>query len=201
MELDEIDYRILSILQEDCRISLSRLASKARISIPTARQRIKKLIEQGVIRRFTVVLDPSHLAGGYDTFIGISAPPSSIQELAERLKNEEEVLGVYRTVGEYDLLLRLSLTSYAELDNFISNKLSKHGEVHAIKTNVVIGILKDEPGPKLRPGAGIKVYCAVCGKEIVGSPLKRIVEGKTYYLCCSSCENLFDQKTRLGRLP
>lgn len=200
MELDQIDYRILAILQEDSRIPLSKLARKARISIPTARQRINKLLKEGVIQRFTILLNPNSLLG-YDIFIGINAIPSEVLHIAEKLKEMDNVVGVYRAVGEYDLLVRLSLTSYAELDEFIAKTLSNTSGIQSIKTNIIISILKDEPSPRLKPGRGIRVYCAVCGKEIKEHPVKRVIEGREYYLCCSTCAGLFDEKTALGYSP
>ncbi|MDJ0270777.1 MAG: Lrp/AsnC ligand binding domain-containing protein [Aigarchaeota archaeon] len=200
LELDQIDYRILAILQEDGRISLSNLARKARVSVPTARQRINRLVKEGVIQRFTILLDPKRITG-YDIFIGISAKPADLAAIAEKLKNTEEVLGVYRTVGEHDLLVRLSVQSYAELDDFIAKKLSTLNGIQGIRTNIVVGVLKDEPGPRLKPGAGIRVFCVVCGKEIEGRPIKRTIEEREYYLCCNSCAALFDQKAALGYAP
>ncbi len=200
MELDEIDYRILSILQEDSRTPLSKLARKARISIPTARQRINKLIKEGVIRRFTILLNPNILLE-YGVFIGINAPPAAVTQIMEQLKNTDNVVGVYRTVGEYDLLVRLSLSNYSELDEVLAKTLSKTPGIQAIKTNIVVSIIKDEPSPRLRPGKGIRVYCVVCGKEIKENPIKRIVDEKEYYLCCSTCANLFDERTAWGHVP
>ena len=200
MELDAIDYRILAILQENSRVALSSLARKARISVPTARQRIKKLEEEGVIRRFTVLLDPDHVSG-YDGFIGISASPAHIPLIAERLKEMDEVVGVYRTLGEYDLLVRLSLASHTELDRFIAEKLSKMQGIQAIKTNIVVGVLKDEPSPRLTPGRGIRVYCTTCGKEIREKPIRRTVDEKEYYFCCTTCVNLFDERLAFGHRP
>lgn len=200
MELDQIDYRILSILQEDGRIPLSELARKARVSVPTARQRVNRLVKEGVIQRFTILLNPKRVTG-YDIFIGISAKPADIGNVVEQLKNIEEVVGLYRTVGEHDLIVRLSVQSYAELDDFIANKLSTLNGIQGIRTNIVTNTIKDEPGPRLKPGAGIRVFCIICGKEIEGRPIKRAIEGREYYLCCNSCAEIFDQKAPLGHVP
>ncbi|MEM1979810.1 MAG: Lrp/AsnC ligand binding domain-containing protein [Candidatus Caldarchaeum sp.] len=200
MELDQIDYRILAILQEDGRIPLSKLARKARVSVPTARQRLNRLVKEGVIQRFTILLDPKRVTG-YDIFIGLSVKPSDIAAVVEKLKNVDEVLGVYRTVGEHDLLVRLSVQSYAELDDFIANKLSTLNGIQGIKTNIVVNVVKDEPSPRLKPGTGIRIFCIICGKEIEGRPIKRTIEEREYYLCCNSCAELFDQKAALGYTP
>ncbi len=200
MELDQIDYRILAILQEDGRIPVSKLARKARVSVPTARQRLNRLVKEGVIQRFTILLNPKRVTG-YDIFIGLSVKPSDIAAVVEKLRNIDEVLGVYRTVGEHDLLVRLSVQSYAELDDFIASKLSTLNGIQGIKTNIVVNVVKDEPGPRLKPGTGIRIFCIICGKEIEGRPIKRTIEEHEYYLCCNSCAKLFDQKAALGYTP
>lgn len=200
LALDEIDYRILNILQEDSRIPISKLARQARVSIPTARQRINRMIKEGVIQRFTVLLDPSTILG-YDVLIGINVAPASLMQVAEQLRKLDNVIGVYRSVGEYDLLVRLSLSSYTELDEFLANAISKTPGIQSVKTNIIISILKDEPSPRLKPGRGIRIYCAVCGKEIKEIPIKRVVESKEYYLCCSTCANLFDERTAWNYSP
>ncbi len=195
MKLDPIDYRILFILQSEGRIPIQELARRARVSVPTIRQRLSKLINKGVIKRFTILLDPKYIAGYHDVFIWIDVKPSEITRVVNKLTRMEEVLGVYRIIGEHDLLLRVAVQSYADLDEFISKKISSIRGILSLRTNMVINVLKDEPSPKLMPGVSLRVYCAVCGKEIEGRPIKRRLDGKEYYLCCSTCASSFDRRT------
>lgn len=200
MKLDSVDYRILIILQREGRVPIQELARKARVSVPTVRQRISKLLREGVIKGFTVLLDPKYITGYHDVFIWINVRPSEISRVASKLTEMDEILGVYRIIGEHDILVRVVAQSYADLDEFISKKLSALKGVTGIKTNMVINVLKDEHGPKLMPGMGVRVYCAICGKEIDGKPIKRKIDEKEYYLCCSMCASSFDNKSVIGRI-
>ncbi len=170
------------------------------MSVPTIRQRLSRLLSEGVIRGFTVLLNPRYISGYHDVFIWINVKPSEITQVVNKLVDMEEVLGVYRIIGEHDLLVRVVVQSYADLDEFISRRLSSIRGILSLRTNMVINVLKDNPGPRLMPGMGLRVYCAVCGKEIDGRPIKRRIDEKEYYLCCSTCASYFDKKTAMGRL-
>ena len=63
MTLDEIDSKILRILLEDARAPISKIAEELGLSRPTVRKRLRRLIESGIIKGFSVVIDENLLKG------------------------------------------------------------------------------------------------------------------------------------------
>ena len=63
---------------------------------------------------------------------------------------------------------------------------------------MVVETTKEDYGPYIRPGFGIRVFCATCRKEIKDSPIKRVLQDVEYYFCCDTClaayENFLEKK-------
>ena len=72
MSLDSLDRHILSLLQENCKLSLNRIGERVGLSAPSVVDRIRKLEENGVIRGYTAVLDARKLGKDITAFIGVS---------------------------------------------------------------------------------------------------------------------------------
>jgi DNA-binding Lrp family transcriptional regulator len=64
MEIDKVDLQILNVLQEDCQLSFRKLADKIHISGVMAASRVKNLEAKGILKGWTVILDPAKL--GFD---------------------------------------------------------------------------------------------------------------------------------------
>src|SRR5438132_355982 len=71
VELDEIDLRILGLLQEDCRTSLVRIGEQVGLSAPAVLERIKKLEAAGIVTGYRAILDARRLGLDITAFIGV----------------------------------------------------------------------------------------------------------------------------------
>lgn len=191
LELDETDFRILRRLQENSRSPLRELASAANVSIPTARFRMKKLVAMGVLRKFTVALDPQRLVGEVTAFITLKAKVPDIGAAAELLHGMDEVSEAYLTTGEHDLVLKVSVPDIKALEEFVLQKLSRIPGVELYHSSFVVEAVKEQFGPTLRPGFGVKINCNECGKPILGGMVRRVVGGREQYFCCETCGAAF----------
>ncbi|MCD6164486.1 MAG: winged helix-turn-helix transcriptional regulator [Candidatus Odinarchaeota archaeon] len=104
VNLSEADYEILRILQENARASISDISRKLGLSRVTVRQRIKKLIESGVIKKFTVILDDELFEQGVQVLIGFKAPDT--EQLVEELGKMDVISEIYVTSGRKMLFVR-----------------------------------------------------------------------------------------------
>ncbi len=199
-QLDDVDILLIKQLQKDSRQSLKELARLADVSVPTARSRVDRLVNRGVIRQFTVAVDPQKLVGGVTAFINLKAKLTGVDEVKTTLSKMDEVMGVYVTAGESDLVVKVCAADSHSLEEFILRKLSKIQGVEGARSNVVVETWKEEYGPYIRPGFGIRTFCATCRKEIKDSPIKRILQEVEYYFCCETClatyEDFLDKKAR-----
>jgi len=191
-QLDETDILLIKVLQKDSRKSLKELARLTDVSVPTARARIDRLVNLGVIRQFTVAIDPQKLLGGVTAFINLKAKLAEIDAIKSALSQMEEVVGLYVTTGECDLVVKVCVQDARMLEEFILRKLNKVAGIEGARSGVVVETAKEEYGPYIRPGFGIKVFCATCRKEIRDSPIKRVLQGVEYYFCCNTCMSTYE---------
>lgn len=192
-QLDDVDILLIKALQKDSRQSLKDVARLADISVPTARSRLDRLVNLGVIRQFTVAVDPQKLLGGVTAFISLKAKLADLDSIKMSLAEMDEVMGLYLTTGECDLVVKVCAPDSRALEEFILRKLNKVQGIEGARSSVVVETAKEEYGPYIRPGFGIRVFCATCRKEIKDSPIKRLLQEVEYYFCCGTCEAAYEE--------
>jgi len=138
LELDEIDLGILSILQENCRVSLAKIGEQVGLSSPSVIERVKKLEDGGLIRGYHATLDARRLGMDITAFIGVYV---SHPRLIERFESEvhaiEDVLECHHVTGSYTLLLKVKTANTSSLETLISRLRSIEG-VEKTETMVVL---------------------------------------------------------------
>lgn len=89
------------------------------VSEAAVRKRIRKLEEEGVIKKYTVVIDPRKLGYNVHAFIGLDASPEKFLHIVEELKKLEEVLNLYTSTGDHMILAECWLKNSQELTEFV----------------------------------------------------------------------------------
>jgi len=141
--LDEVDLKILRILQEDARTPFSRVAKEVGVSEATIHMRVKKLREMGVLKGFQALVNPSSVGKELTAITLIKADPTRYGEILERLKEVPDVYEIYDVTGEYDAVLKLRLGSREELASLIDS-IGKIPGVLATLTMIVLKAVKEE---------------------------------------------------------
>ena len=141
--LDDVDLRILRMLQEDARTPFSRVAKEVGVSEATVHMRVKKLKELGVLRGFQALVDPSSVGKGLTAITLIKADPMKYAEILERLKSIPDVYEVYDVTGEYDAVVKLRSGSREELASLIDD-IGRISGVSATLTMIVLKTVKEE---------------------------------------------------------
>ena len=141
MELEELDAKILSLLNEDARLSCREIGKKLNISHANVSNRIKKLETQGVIRGYTVVVNPQFFEP-YTLCLQISVKPGfDVSSISQIITDLIEVSTVLRVSGEKDLLVLAMCKNRQEALNLIS-KISGIQGIDQIESHVVLEIMK-----------------------------------------------------------
>jgi DNA-binding Lrp family transcriptional regulator len=143
MKLDEVDLKILKLLLKDGRSSLKDLADIAKVSIPTARSRVKHLMEKKIIKNFSAVIDFSKISNSVTAFLGLKAKITDIQHVIKSLNEINEVKDIYLTTGHYDIILIVILPSIQSMDKLILDKLGKINGLDLIQSSFIIDSIKD----------------------------------------------------------
>ena len=145
LELDEIDLRILSLLQRDASLSNQALAEKVHLTPAPCLRRVKRLVDEGVIERTVALLNRSRLGLGVVAyaFVSLDSHRQGTGEPLEALvRSSPEIVECVRLSGEYDYLLRIIVTSMQDYSRFLDERLLKCPSVRSVNTSFDLGVLK-----------------------------------------------------------
>ena len=147
MNIDNIDKKILETLQEDGRIRNSDLAKIINISPPPTSERVKKLENNGYIKKYIALVDPIKVGITCFTYVEVTLVRHG-KDAVERFMNSiveiEEVLECYHITGDADFLLKVATKDIPTYEQFIIHTLTALPDVQHLKTLVVLSTLKQE---------------------------------------------------------
>jgi len=126
--LDEVDRKILSLLQEDASLSLDQIADRVGASKTPVWNRIRKLREAGVIRRQVAILDPEALGLEACFFVLIRTSEHDKDWAARFLKalrDRPEVIEAHRLAGDIDYILKVQVRNARAYDRFYQSLIGE----------------------------------------------------------------------------
>lgn len=126
--LDEMDVKILRILQQDCTRSVADIGKEVGLSTTPCWRRIQKLEEAGVIKRRVAVLEPTLVNAGVTVFVFIKTDQHSLAWLEQfhaAVVDFPEVIEFYRMSGDVDYLLHVVVPDIASYDGFYKKLISR----------------------------------------------------------------------------
>jgi len=141
--LDEIDTRILELLEEDARRSFTEMAEKLKVSESSIRKRVSALQKEGVIKKFTIKVDHAKLGLNTVAIVGIDVDSDKMLEIAQELCDFKEVKCVATSSGDHMIMLEVWAKNGKELNNLISEKIRKIDGVRQICPALILEKLKD----------------------------------------------------------
>ncbi len=156
-KLDEIDRKILFFLQANSRIPYHKIGKELKIAASTVHNRVKKMITNGVIRRFAAIVDPQKL-GLSVSWVGINVEPNQLENVAKELAKFEEIQIIGASYGDHDILLQVMCRDAKELSEFIRNKLKQIPGVKDIprmQASIFTELYKIVNWVPLKEGAGL----------------------------------------------
>ncbi|VVC04470.1 putative HTH-type transcriptional regulator [Candidatus Bilamarchaeum dharawalense] len=129
-QLDEKDEAILDVLRENSSLSIGKIARKTGIPIATVHHRIKKLRAEGIIKKYTIIIDQVKLGKKMIAHVLIKAMPK-IDHIAllEKLMKHDQVEDGSAITGEFDLIIKVRVTDIDGLDYFVLKFLRTFDEI------------------------------------------------------------------------
>ena len=143
MALDDLDLRILRILNTDARKSFRDIAREVDASISTVSNRIRKLEQEGVVAGYAPLIDESRLGFDILAVVGVKIHKGKLLEVQRRIAKDDRVTHVYDVTGEWDSIVVVRLKNTRELDTFIK-RLGSMEYVENTYTQVVLNVVKEE---------------------------------------------------------
>ena len=144
--IDELDQRILEVLLEDSRISLKALAGRVGLSSPGASERLRRLEERGVIRGFTIEIDPKALGYQLQAIVRIKPLPGMLHVVQKLIEDTPEFCECDKVTGDDCYIVRLHVRSIDQLDHILDRI--------ADKAQTSTAIVKSQPIKRRPPGIG-----------------------------------------------
>ncbi|WP_179030872.1 Lrp/AsnC family transcriptional regulator [Paenibacillus kribbensis] len=114
--LDDIDHKIMQLLQHDARTSISQISKEISMSQPSVKERMVKLEEKGVISGYSAVFNLRELDRGTTAFILLKT--EHCQELVDFCEEAKEVTDLFRISGEFNYLIKIQTASVEEIAEF-----------------------------------------------------------------------------------
>ncbi|WP_329385963.1 Lrp/AsnC family transcriptional regulator [Streptomyces sp. NBC_01351] len=150
--MDRLDREILGILQEDARISYRDLGIRVGLSANATADRVRRMRREGVIRGFTVVVDPAaDTRGGLVVFIDLTLRQDTTnEEFEQQVVKLPGITEVVHVTGEYDYLVRARAADPAALDALL-RRLKREAGVAQSSTRIALRAASGSAGSR---GAG-----------------------------------------------
>ncbi|UVO17481.1 Bkd operon transcriptional regulator BkdR [Stutzerimonas stutzeri] len=140
-KLDRIDIGILNRLQEDARVTNAELARAVNLSSTPCFNRVKAMVELGLIRQQVTLLAPELLGLNVNVFIHVSLEKQVVDALARfesAIAERPEVMECYLMTGDADYLLRVLVPDIQALERFILDHLTKIPGVANIRSSFAL---------------------------------------------------------------
>ncbi len=137
--------KLLKMLSKNARISLSEMGREVGLSTSGIRRRIKQLEKSGVIKGYTVIIDPHKSDRGVAAFMSVEVDSRGARKIAKALARYREVCEIHRTTGDQSLILKVRAQDLDSLNRFVEDRLNSYDGVKSVTTIVAMETFKEVP--------------------------------------------------------
>lgn len=150
MNLRKYDLTILKVLRENARASMQEISTRIGLSTTPCWNRIKKMETEGVIKGYTVNVDPTAL--GYNESVIVQLmlenhTDEALVEINRQLEQIPEVLEAYLVAGDFDYYLRVAVKDTGDYERLLRENLYHIPGIRHSKSSFVLRTLKNSPIP------------------------------------------------------
>lgn len=121
--LDDINLKILDKLGEDSSTPFVEIAKQIGVSDATIHMRVRRMVDAGIINKFTLSVDNDRLGYDHLAFMGINTDPGSVESVIIDLSLVDEVLEVHEMHGTFDLMLKIRAKNLEQMRDIVENKI------------------------------------------------------------------------------
>jgi Lrp/AsnC family leucine-responsive transcriptional regulator len=141
MELDRYDRAILKLLQQDARITNTKLAERVSLSESACLRRVKALEETGLIESYTAILNQQKAGCPVNVFVSITLDrqsQSGLEAFESAVRKLPEVMECYLMTGEHDYLLRVVVADLTDFERVHNQHLTRLPSVARVHTSFAV---------------------------------------------------------------
>ncbi len=148
-KLDVTDQNILSILSENSRMSYVEIGKKVNLSRVAVKSRMEVLERDGVIERYSIVINPERVGRMVSAFFDIEVEPIRLFEVAKEISNIKAITDVYQMTGLSKLHVHATLELNEDLERFLRDELYVIKGIVKLDCNVIVSRFKTRKGLRL----------------------------------------------------
>src|SRR5215469_4643962 len=158
--LDDVNLKILDKLGEDSSTPFVEIARQIGISDATVHIRVRRLVDAGIINKFTLSVDNGRLGYDHLAFMGINTEPGSVESVIADLSFVDEVLEVHELHGTFDLMLKVRAKNLEQMRDIVENKIRTLPHILETELMPVLKSRKEEQIVSLKKDIAIKTESA-----------------------------------------
>ncbi|MFI6595936.1 Lrp/AsnC family transcriptional regulator [Nonomuraea sp. NPDC050536] len=143
-DLDDVDRKIIAELSKDARLSVRSLAERLHISRASAYSRLDRLLTDGVVRGFSVRLDPAMIGLTTSAYVTLRIEQNSWREVSARLRDVPGILNFALIGGDFDVLALVRVAGQGELRDLVLNDLHSIAGVLSTRTHLIFDESNDD---------------------------------------------------------
>ncbi len=136
--IDEEDRKIIAMLRENARRSLRSMAKEVKISPSSVRNRIERLVQKGIIKRFTVDVDPRKIGYELQVIVLVTSRPGASDSLFKALQSFPQISSVHWTSGPANFVCMIRVHDMNDLSHFLTSELEKLKGVERVESMFVM---------------------------------------------------------------
>ena len=147
--LDKTDLQMLRVLQANSRITVKDLALKVHLSPTPVFERLHRLENEGIIKRYTAVVDAAKLGRGFLVFCSVRLRRMGkdiAHDFVRRIKDIPEVAECYNISGDFDYLLKIYAPDMQYYNDFLINTLGTIESLGSVQSSFVMNEIKSSYG-------------------------------------------------------
>lgn len=168
--LDDVDRKILDLLQRDGRMTNAAIGAEVGMTAPSVFERIRKLEQRGVIQRYAAVVNPAALGKNITAFIRLTAAWDERHEpgIAE-ISRDPDVLELYNVAGEDCFILKTRVENPEQLEALLQRIRSKITVLRSV-TMIAMSAIKENAPLRCQPAGDGRVSPLVQTRPVVALP-------------------------------
>jgi Lrp/AsnC family transcriptional regulator, regulator for asnA, asnC and gidA len=143
--LDCVNLHIIEILSKDSLTPFGEIAKEIGISDATVHNRVRRLVAERIINKFTLSIDNHRLGYEYLAFAGINVRPGHTDTVIEILSNIGEVLEIYEIYGKYDIFAKIRARDLNHMRDTIDDKIGTIPSIVKTELMTALKTNKEEP--------------------------------------------------------
>ncbi|MDR0472019.1 MAG: Lrp/AsnC family transcriptional regulator [Nitrososphaerota archaeon] len=144
MDLDDLDIGLLRLLQVNSRVSFADLSRELDVAEATVRFRVKRLVNEGVIAKFTIMLDPNKVGRRVSGAILLKIDPTHLEGVCRLLVEFVETMYLFQSTGEYDVVSVVVARDLEHLNDLVKRAKAIVG-VKDARVSIATQFLKFDP--------------------------------------------------------